>query len=80
MVLNKAKDYDENDKKRLKEQARDKHRNLSEEHKNKKKEYRRNRYRNMSEEKKQRLKNIRKIIMRLKSLNIQSDSVCYDSC
>ena len=38
-------------KKRLREQARDKYRNLSEEVKNKKREYAKNRYRNMSEEK-----------------------------
>ena len=35
VILNRAKDYYENDKKRLKEQVRDKHRNLSEEDKNK---------------------------------------------
>ena len=34
-----AKDYNENDKERLREQARDKYRNLSEEAKNKKREY-----------------------------------------
>ena len=33
VILNKAKDYYENDKKRLREQARDKYRNLSEEKK-----------------------------------------------
>ena len=38
VILNKAKDY-ENDKERLREQARDKHRNLSEEEKNKNREY-----------------------------------------
>ena len=37
VILNRAKDYYENDKKRLREQARDKYRNLSEEDKNKKK-------------------------------------------
>ena len=47
-------------KKRLREQARDKYRNLSEEEKNKKREYGKNRYHNMSEEKKQRLKEYRK--------------------
>ena len=47
-------------KKRLKEQARDKYRNLSEEDKNKKREYGRNRYRNISEEKKQKLKEYQK--------------------
>ena len=52
VILNRAKDYYENDKKRLKEQARDKYRSLSEEGKNKRREYGRNRYHNMSEEKK----------------------------
>ena len=37
MILNRAKDYYENVKERLREQARDKYRNLSEEEKNKKK-------------------------------------------
>ena len=48
----RAKDYYENDR-RLREQARDKYRNLSEEEKNKKREYGRKRYHNMSKEKKQ---------------------------
>ena len=40
VILNRAKDYYETDKKkRLREQARDKYRNLSEEDKNKKREY-----------------------------------------
>ena len=39
MILNRAKDYYENDKKRLREHARNKYRNLSEEEKNKKREY-----------------------------------------
>ena len=51
-ILNRAKDYYENDKNRLREQARDKYRNLSEEEKNRKREYGRNRYHNMSKEKK----------------------------
>ena len=37
VILNRAKDYYENDKERLREQARDKSRNLSEEDTNKKK-------------------------------------------
>ena len=41
----------ENDKERLREQARDKYRNLSEEAKNKKREYGKNKYLNISEEK-----------------------------
>ena len=54
VILNRAKDYHENDKERLSGQAKDKYRNLSEEDKNK------NRYHNMSEEKKQRLKEYQK--------------------
>ena len=53
LILNRAKDYFKNDKKRLREQARGKYRNLSEEDKNKMREYGRSRYRNMSEEEKQ---------------------------
>ena len=60
VVLNKAKDYDKNNKVRLRGQARDKYRNLSEEEKNKKTEYGKNRYRNMSNEKKQRLREYQK--------------------
>ena len=60
VILNRAKDYYENDIDRLKEQARDKQRNSFEEEKNKKREYGRNRYRNMSEEKKQRFKEYQK--------------------
>ena len=41
VILNRAKDYYENDNKRLRQQARDKYRNLSEE-KNKKREYGKN--------------------------------------
>ena len=59
VILNRAKDYYEKDKKRLRMQARDKYRNLSEEDKNKKKEYGKNRY-NMFEEKKQKLKEYQK--------------------
>ena len=55
MILNRAKDYYENDKERLRGQARDKYRNLSEEEKDKEREYGKNRYRNISGEKKQRL-------------------------
>ena len=60
MILNSAKSYYENDKERLREQARDQYRNVSEEGKNKKKEYGKDRYCNMSEEKKQRLKEYQK--------------------
>ena len=50
VIINRAKDYYKIDKERLKEQARDKYRNLSEKDKNKKREYGRNRFHNMSEE------------------------------
>ena len=66
MILNRAKDYYEYDKKRLREQARDTYRNLSEKDKNKKREYGRNRYCNMYEEKKQKLKEYQKITVRQK--------------
>ena len=52
VILNRSKDYYENDKKRLRELARDKYGNLSEEEKNKKEEYGKNRYCNISEKKK----------------------------
>ena len=55
VILNRAKYYYENDKERLREQTRDKYRNLSEEEKNKKREKGKNRYHNMSEEKKEKL-------------------------
>ena len=60
VILNRAKDYYENDNERSREQARDKYRNLSEEEEEKKREYGKNRYRNMSEEKKQKLKEYQK--------------------
>ena len=69
VILNRAKDYYENQiKKRLKEQARDKYRNLSEEDRNKKREYGRNGYHNMSEEKKLRLKEYQKNYCETKKL------------
>ena len=55
-ILNRAKKNIKMIKKKLREQARDKYRNLSEEEKIKKKEYGRNRYHNMSKEKNQELK------------------------
>ena len=60
MILNRAKDYYENAKERLRECARDKYRNLSEEEKNKKREYFETRYCNTSEEEKERLKEYQK--------------------
>ena len=42
VIVNRAKDCYKNDKKRLRDDARNKYRNLSEEEKNKKREYGRN--------------------------------------
>ena len=56
LMLKRAKDYYENDKERLREQARNKYRNLSEEDKKKKRKYGKNRYHNISEEKRLKLK------------------------
>ena len=50
VILNRAKDYYENDKERLRVQARDKYKKLSEVENNKKGEYGKNRYHNMCEE------------------------------
>ena len=60
MILNRSKDSYENDKERLRTQARDQYRNLSEEEQNEKREFGENRYCNMSEEKNQRLKEYQK--------------------
>ena len=71
MELNRAKDYYENDKERLREQARGNYRNLSEQKKKKKKrEYSKNRYHNMSKEKKQRLKEYQKHYREVKKSHI----------
>ena len=70
VILNRVKDYYESFKERLREQARDKYRNLSEEEKNKKRGYGKNRYCNMPEEKQQKLKQYQKNYQEAKSLNI----------
>ena len=59
-ILNRAKNYYENNKERLREHARDKYRNLSEEEKKEEREYGKNGYLNMSEEKKKILKEYQK--------------------
>ena len=46
VILNRTKYYNENDKERLREQAKDKYRTLSEEEKNTKREYGKSRYHN----------------------------------
>ena len=59
-VLNRTKEYYENNKEVLREKARNKYRELSDEEKNIKREYRRNRFHNMSEQKKTEIKRISK--------------------
>ena len=77
LILNRAKDYYENDKERLKVQARVKYRNLFKEDKYRKREYGRNRYHSMSEEKKQKLKKYQKNLERQKSLNIIMNKIFF---
>ena len=77
LVLNIAKDQYKNDKKRLREKARDKYRNLSEEEKSKKREYRKNRYHDMSKEKKQKLKEYQKKYHELKNLNLIVNKIVF---
>ena len=61
VILNTAKDYYENYKKKgLKKKGRDKYIILSEEEKDKKREYGKNRHHNMSDKKKQRLREYQK--------------------
>ena len=64
MIAKKANEYYENNKERLKEQARNKYRKLFNEEKDKKREYGKNRYKNMSKEDKQRLKEYQKTILK----------------
>ena len=71
MILKIAKYYDENEKKRLWGQARDKYRNLYEEKKNR--EYGRMKYHNMPRKEKQKLKEYQKITV--KSLNLINKTV-----
>ena len=52
IILNRPKDYYENNKEVLRKKARNRYRKLFEEEKNIKREYGRNRYHIMSEEKK----------------------------
>ena len=68
MILNRTKDYYENDKERLREQAKYKYINLSEKEKNKKGQYGRNRYRDISKEKQQKLKEHQKNYRKTKNL------------
>ena len=68
VILNKAKDYYENNKELLRERERERERGNKRQQQNIKREYGRKRYHNMSEENKKRLKEYQKIIMRLKNV------------
>ena len=59
-MLNRRKQYYENNKELLWERAKNKYRSLSEDEKNIKKHYQKTRYHNMSDEEKQRLKDYQK--------------------
>ena len=55
IMLNRAKEYYENNKELLRERVENKYRSLSEDEKNIKKQYQKARYHNMSDEEKQKL-------------------------
>ena len=68
IILNPAKEYCENNKDRIREQARNIGWGLSNEEKAIKREYKRHRYQNMSEGNKQRLKEYQKNYYEAKKL------------
>ena len=74
LILNRAKEFDENNKDVLREKARNNYRKLSDEDKNITREYGRNWYHNMSEKKKQIPKEYQKTIMGLKSLSLVTNN------
>ena len=77
VILNRAKYYYENDKERLREQARDKYRNLSEEEKNKEREYGKKYISICLKKKIKDEKNIKKIIVKQENLNIMINKVVF---
>ena len=70
IMLNRAKDYYENNKKLLRERAENKYRSLSEDEKDIKKQYQKARYHNMSDEEKQKLKDYQKNYREARKLKI----------
>ena len=79
MILNRANDYYENDKQRLRGQARVKYRNLFEKEKNKKREYGKKeipRY-VWRKQYQKRLKEYQKTIARIKCLNIIMNKIVF---
>ena len=69
--LSWAKTYDENNKERLREEAKNRFRKLSNEERKIKREYGRSKYHNMSEENKQRLKEYQKNYRKAKKMKIK---------
>ena len=76
-MLSKAKDCYENNKDRLREQARNKYINLSEEEKSEKRKYGKNRYHKISEEKKTRLKEYQKNYYEAKKVSIYNNKIVF---
>ena len=69
-ILNRAKEYYDNNKDRMRNQARYKYRKVSEKEKNIKREYGRNRYHHIFKEYKQRIKEYQKKLLWSKKVNI----------
>ena len=78
VILNRAKDYYENDKERLREQVRDKYRSLSEEEKNNKTNMGRIDTTKCLKKRNKDEKNIKKIIVRQGSLNIIVNKLVFN--
>ena len=71
-MLNRAKDYYENNKELLRERAKNKYRDLSEDEKNIRREYGKKRYHQLSEENEKRLKEYQK--------NYREVKKCFHKC
>ena len=68
IILNRAKEYNKNNKELLRERAKNKYRSLSEDEKNIKKQCQKDRYHNMSDEERHRLKDYQKNYREAKKL------------
>ena len=73
IMLNRAKNYYENNKELLRERAKNKYRSLSEDEQDIKKQYQKARYHNMSNEEKQKLKDYQKNYREARKLKINSN-------
>ena len=77
VILNRPKDYYENDKERLRQQARDKYRNLSEEEKIRKENMEKIDISICLKKRKKDENNIKKIIVRQKRLNVIMNKIVF---